>query len=303
LASYSIKDLEFLSGIKAHTIRVWEQRYNILCPKRTETNIRYYLDEDLKHLLNVSLLYEHNYKISAIAKMALDDLNEKVQEIAESHTSKHTNLNALMVAMMEMDEDRFEKVLSTHILQNGFEQTIINLVYPFLEKIGILWRIESINPAHEHFISNLIRQKIIVAIDGQIKPEMAGAKKYLLFLPEYELHEIGLLFSNFLIKSRNQKVVYLGTSVPLEDVKKVYDIHKPDYIFSIFSANPGSEQLQDYVNFLANNFAEATVLLTGWQALNNQYEVPANVKLIKNLDELIDFVEQNRVYTMNLENS
>jgi DNA-binding transcriptional MerR regulator len=289
LGKYSIKDLEFLSGIKAHTLRVWEQRYKILEPKRSETNIRYYSDDDLKYLLNISLLYGSNFKISQIARWTRDEVANKVYELSENTYDHNSQINALTISMIEMDEERFEKVVNTNILQQGFEKTMTNLVHPFLKKIGILWQTGAINPAHEHFISNLIRQKLFVAIDGQMVPTAGNTKKYLLFLPEGETHEIGLLFANFILKSRQNRVVYLGTNVPLSDVKDVYDFHNPDYLLSIFTSKPTGDEIQDYVNELSSLCSEATVLLSGFQCFHSNLEAPSNGRLLNSFEELMNF--------------
>ncbi len=289
MGKYSIKDLEYLTDIKAHTIRIWEQRHHILEPKRSETNIRYYTDEDLKYLLNVSLLYNQNYKISKIATWTPDEVADKVYELSENTYDHDSQINALTISMIEMDEERFEKILSTNILQAGFEKTMLTLIHPFLKKIGILWQTGAINPAHEHFISHLIRQKIIVAIDGQMVPKHPEAKKYLLFLPEEENHEIGLLFANFILKSRQNKVVYLGANVPLTDVKDVYDFHNPDYILTIFTSKPVSSEIQEFVNELAALLPKSTILMSGFQCFHNSIDVPSNGLLIDSFEALINF--------------
>ena len=289
MGKYSIKDLEYLSGIKAHTLRIWEQRYKILTPKRSETNIRYYSDDDLKYLLNISLLYGFDYKISQIAKWKREEVAEKVYEISRNTYDHDSQINALTISMIEMDEERFEKILSTNILQFGFEKTMLTLVHPFLKKIGILWQTGAINPAHEHFISNLIRQKLFVAIDGQIVPKAQTSKKYLLFLPEGESHEIGLLFANFILKSRQKRVIYLGANVPLTDVKDVYDFHRPDYVLTIFTSKPVSSEIQDYVSELGSMCAESTIICSGFQCFNNSVLLPANALRLNSFEELLNF--------------
>ena len=168
MGQYSIKELEQLSGIKAHTIRIWEKRHKIIEPSRTATNIRYYSDLDLKKIINVSLLNTYGIKISKIADMSLDDVNKKVLEISELQNDKGVHIDQMVIAMIDMEEELFEKILNNLILRFGFEKTITEIIYPFLEKIGILWQTQNITPAHEHFISNLIRQKIIVAIELQV---------------------------------------------------------------------------------------------------------------------------------------
>jgi DNA-binding transcriptional MerR regulator len=248
VSTYSIKDLEQLSGIKAHTLRIWEQRYNLLSPKRTDTNIRFYDDEDLKLILNVALLNDNGFKISKIVSMEKPEMRDEVMRLTERSLTHDDQIHALTISMIEMDEERFDKILSTNILKLGFEQTMMNIIYPFMSKIGVLWQTGAINPAQEHFISNLVRQKLIVAIDGQV-PSNKG-KKFLLFLPESELHEVSILFASFLIKNKGHKVIYLGQNTPTEDLNQVYDIHNPEFLLTVITTSPSSEFAQDYLKNL-----------------------------------------------------
>lgn len=290
--NYSIKDLEQLSGIKAHTLRIWEQRYNILQPKRTDTNIRYYDDTDLKLVLNISLLNENGYKISKIADMPLDEMYREVVNLTERNHSYPEQIQALTISMIDLDEDRFEKVMATNILHFGFEKTMINIVFPFLSKIGILWQTGAINPAHEHFITYLIRQKLIVAIDGQVKNYNNAPDKFMLFLPEGELHEISLLFASFLMKARNKRVIYLGQSLPFHDLVEAAKIHNPAYLFSIITTTPGMTDVQNYIEKLSEQFADSTILLSGYQVVAQDVQAPDNVNIIYQMNDLIAFLEE-----------
>ncbi len=291
MSTFSIKDLEHLSGIKAHTLRIWEQRYELISPKRTETNIRYYDDMDLKLVLNVALLKENGFKISKIAEMQETVMQAEVRRLTEKSLRYPEQVHALTLSMIDLDETRFEKLIATNILKLGFEKTMINVIYPFLSKIGILWQTGAINPAQEHFITNLIRQKLIVAIDGQYEEITPEAKKFILYLPEGELHELSLLFSDYLISSRGHKCIYLGQSLPFEDLKNVYDIHKADYIVSALTSVPGPAEIQSYVNNLANTFPEAQILLSGYQVVGQDIDCPTNVTLLTRNEQLLDRLE------------
>ena len=293
MSNYSIKDLEQLSGIKAHTLRIWEQRYNIINPKRTDTNIRTYDDKDLKLVLNIALLQSHNYKISTIAKLSLEDLSKEVLAISEQHLNYPDQIHALTIAMIDIDEDRFEKIMATNILQFGFENTMINIIYPFLSRIGTLWITGSIGPAQEHFITNLIRQKIIVAIDGQVIRLDADSKKYVLYTPEGELHEIPLLFANYILRARNNKVVYLGQSLPFSELQFVCELHKPDYVFSVITSTPGQDEIQNYVKRLGESFPTVKVLLTGYQVVAQGLTLYPNTEIVMNVKQLMDIAEGN----------
>lgn len=289
MGRYSIKDLEQLSGIKAHTLRIWEQRYNFIKPERTDTNIRHYCDDDLKLILNISLLKEKGYKISRIAEMGAEDLMKEVISITEKELKYPEQISSLTLAMIDLDEDRFDRIMSNNILRHGFENTMIHIVYPFLTRIGIMWQTGSVNPAQEHFITNLIRQKLIVAIDGCHERRKTGAKKFMLYLPEGELHEISLLFACYLIKSRGHKAIYLGQTLPYLDLKAAYDVHKPEYIFTVITYTP-EENTQSYLNKLTKDFTACTVLLTGFQIVDQSIELAENAVSIRHFNEMIELL-------------
>jgi len=293
VSTYSIKDLEQLSGIKAHTLRIWEQRYDFIKPKRTDTNIRYYDDSDLKLILNVSLLKENGHKISKISQMHYNDMQNEVIKLTEKKLSYPEQIHSLTLAMIDHDEERFEKIMSTIILQLGFQMTMIKVIYPFLVKIGILWQTGAITPSQEHFISNLIRQKMIVAIDGLFVPATDYKKKYLLFLPEGELHELSLLFSSYILKSRKNKVIYIGQSTPFEDVIKIYNQLKPDYLLTVLTTHPQPCELQPYLNKLSQTFHNTQILISGRQLLSEDLETGKNIHLLNKLEDLVEFVDEN----------
>ena len=219
--TYSMAQVENLTGIKGHTLRVWERRYSFLKPKRTDTNIRYYTDAELRKLLNVNILINNGYRVSKIDKMNEDEIHHLVLEV-NAHSSAHfdDDLNRLVLAMIEFNEDSFNHIFQRHVTRNGLLSTIMNLIYPFLDHVGILWSANKAIPAQEHFISNLIRQKLISAIDMIPRPaEISG--NLILFLPENESHEIALLMANYISRDLGFKVFYLGQNVPLENIKEV----------------------------------------------------------------------------------
>ena len=195
--------------------------------------------------------------------------------------------------MIDHDEERFEKIMSTIILQLGFQMTMIRVIYPFLIKIGILWQTGAITPSQEHFITNLIRQKIIVAIDGLFVPASDYKKKYLLFLPEEEMHELSLLFSSYIIKSRSNKVIYIGQNTPFDDVIKVYNQVKPDYLLTVLTSYPQPCNVQSYLNKLSQTFHNSKILVSGRQLIGEEPETGTNMVLLNKLEELVDFVEEN----------
>jgi len=286
MANYSIKDLENFTGIKAHTIRIWEKRYNLVEPKRTCTNIRYYDDEDLKKLLNVSILNRHGYKISNIANFTENSINEKIINLAQTQNDVESQIEGLVLAMIDLDENKFDKVFNTAIINFGFEETILKLIYPFFERIGILWQIGSINPAQEHFISNLIRQKLIMAIDGLVTKISNTSKTFLLFLPEGEHHELGLIFYHYLIKKHNHKVIYLGETVPIDALTEVSKSIQLDCLVTSVTTPMPEASFEEFVSNLKKHFIDSHVYFTGLQVQNFRNEMlSGNLHLLKNVNE------------------
>ncbi|MBK7173826.1 MAG: MerR family transcriptional regulator [Bacteroidales bacterium] len=291
MIKYSIKDLEKLTGIKAHTIRIWEKRYHLVDPSRTATNIRYYSDEDLKRLLNVSVLNRYGFRISNIVSMTSEELNSKLLDLSEQDPMFSHEVESLVLSMIEMDEQRFDKILSSSIIKFGFETTITDVLHKFLEKIGVLWQTGTITPAQEHFVSNLIRQKLILAIDGQHVALHSNAKTFLLFLPDQEYHEMGLLFFHYLIRKHGHQVIYLGQNVPVADLPEIAAIRYFDILFtSITCSLPGSG-LQELLDKLGSMFSNKTILLGGYQFLSNEFELKSNMTLLHNVEELENYLK------------
>lgn len=287
MSTFSIKDIEVITGIKAHTLRVWEQRYNLITPKRTDTNIRYYDDEDLRFILNVSILNNYGMKISEIAKMTHEKIREMVLVVSEKDSPHSAQIKSLISSMFSLDESAFNAILSSNILKMGLEGTIVQIVFPFLHQIGVLWMTEAIHPAHEHFITHLIRQKLHVAIDAQTGKPTTTGKKFLLFLPEGESHEIGLLFANYILRNKGHEVVYLGQNLPHEDLSKVFDFYEPDYVFSSVTSAMDGQEVQAFINKLSESWPNTTIVLSGYLILSNSaLEFPSNVKAIKDPSEL-----------------
>jgi DNA-binding transcriptional MerR regulator len=280
MSRYSIRELEKLSGIKAHTIRIWEKRYGVIQPKRTDTNIRYYSNEDLKKLLNITILNRRGWKISEIAKLDNEELSSKVMNFTYSSKDTESQIEKLVIAMVDLDEAKFDQILSNAIMHDGFEQTIIKLIFPFFKKIGLLWQTGSINPAQEHFVSNLFRQKLMVAIDNLMIPDKENAKKFILFLPEDEFHELGLLFYNYLIKKSGHSVIYLGSSVPFNDLKETGKVIKPDYLFTSITTSLDSKGLQTYIQELSSAFEKQTIYITGLKVQEEVIDLPFNIEAV-----------------------
>jgi DNA-binding transcriptional MerR regulator len=291
MGTYQIKDLEELSGIKAHTIRVWEQRYKIIQPKRTPTNIRYYNDEDVRLLLNVAYLCKHRYRISKISKMSYEEMVNNILAISRRGEASEHRVNEMTVAMLEFDVEKFERLITNCILELGFENGMLQIILPFLKKTGVLWLTKAINPANEHFVSNIIRQKIIVATEVVNPPGGPGSKKFLLFLPEHEVHELMLLFANYLVKSRNHHTIYLGQNIPFRDLRPVVDKTNPDYLLASFTTHPSSDNAPGYIQLLSSEFPDKKIFVSGQRVTSLSANFPPNVKKLEDFFELTELLE------------
>jgi MerR family transcriptional regulator, light-induced transcriptional regulator len=261
MAQYSIKDLEKLSGIQAHTIRIWEKRYHLVTPKRTTTNIRVYTGEDLKPLLNVAVLNHNGLKISKVAKLSDNEMKEKIVQLSADTSNTGNQIESLVAAMVELNEQKFESILNRQIDDLGIDEVFVKIIHPFLVKIGILWQTGNIHPAQEHFVSNIIRKKIFVAIDSlSLKNE---GKKFIVFLPEGEYHEIGLLFYNYLIKKSGFYPVYLGQSVPFKDLAAIQSAYNVEYLVTSFITTLQDFSFSEYVVELSKTFKKQKIFITG----------------------------------------
>lgn len=224
---FNIKDLENLSGIKAHTIRIWEKRYNILAPMRTDTNIRVYDIENLQKLLNITTLHSFGYKISTISKMPPEKLPVMVKEVLSNKSMSGHVLNSFKMAMMNFDQALFLNTYNTVLQEKSFREIFYDYFLPLLDEIGYLWQTNTITPAHEHFISYLIKQKLASNTEKLLlQPTTRNETTYVLYLPMNEIHELGLMFLNYELLLNGYKSVFLGESVPissLADVKKYFD--------------------------------------------------------------------------------
>jgi len=294
LNRFSIKDIEILTGIKPHTIRIWEQRYGIIKPQRTATNIRYYTENDLKLMLNVSLLNKMGFKISKITCLKPNEIEHKVLSLVEQANDADINLSALLNCMVRLDEDTFENLLNKYLETNGLEITMTKILFPFLYRIGLLWQTGSITPAYEHFFTNLVRQKIIAAIDKQVLSPSPDAKRFLLFLPPNEPHELGLLYAHFVIRQRGHRSVYMGLNLPIDHIICAHECCQPDFIVTTLTSCIKINAIEEFIVQISKTFSKSRILLSGAQAVNRSLHLPQNVQVISDFDDFIQYIE-NRV--------
>jgi len=286
---FTIKDIENLSGIKAHTIRIWEQRYKFLKPTRSETNIRFYSNEELRIILNIALLNKYGYKISHISRMSHESICKEVLSLTDADAKASIIINNLLRCMADFNAESFETILADYIKVAGIEKTVVQIIYPFLEKVGVLWLTSHINPAQERLVSNVIRQKIIVGIDS-IPTKKTSAAKICLFLPEGEYHELSLLFVAFLLKKKGVPFIYLGANIPFEELKSVTLVKKPDYLYTHLTTAGLSFNFDRFLATLNKDFGKFPIVISG--RLTNSYvkKNPQKIIFKKSLAEVKEFI-------------
>ncbi len=284
MSSYSIKDMESITGIKAHTIRIWEKRYSLIQPERTSTNIRLYNDEELVHLINVGTLVKHGHKISKLSRLSKNEVSKVIENIAITESNHDALISKLIDAMVELDESKFLELFEQSTANMDFENIIIDLVFPLMERIGTMWTIGTIIPGHEHFLSNLIRQKMISRIDKLDTKVDTNKPTFLLFLPDGEWHEIGILFMQYMLKKRGFKVLYLGASVREVDLEEVFKIHNVSYLFTVITSSYAKENTSDYLKRISKAIKGRTLFVSGYAALslNEKFD---NIQFIADYDE------------------
>lgn len=285
MSLYSIKDLEHLSGIKAHTIRIWEKRYQLLDPNRSDTNIRSYSDDDVRRILNVAMLIKNGYKISIVAAFDSEKIQSEVLRINRNSTDPGKNVDQLLFHTVNLDTFGFEGLLDKIITELGFSKTIQQVVFPLFDRIGILWQSGSIFIAHEHFVSNLIRNRLIMETGKFNRDE--SAKTVLFFLRENEWHEMGLLYFNFLAAEAGLRCVYLGQSLPFSDLANMLVSTKFDYVCTSFITAIEKSELELYLANLSLVFNSNKILVAGRQISIHKPKLPSNVSVIKTHNEFV----------------
>lgn len=283
---FSIRDIENLTGIKAHTLRIWEQRYGILQPKRTATNIRYYDSIDLKLALRIALLNNYGYKISHIHEMSDADMNSLIEKINDSDFRLQALVNDMLEATLAMDIDRFEHLLETYLKRHGIEQTTELLLFTFLEKLGIMWMTDRIFPAQEHMVSNLVYRKLALAIEKLPNKNPDAKPSVLLFLPEGEIHDIGLMYVYYLLLKYEKKAIYLGPNSPLKEVQLVVDAKNPDYLYVHLTSVASEFDTLKYLQKLSKTFPKCKILASGSMLKASKLSGLKQVQLLYSLQDV-----------------
>lgn len=285
---YSISDLEQLSGVHAHTIRMWEQRYNALVPHRSAGNTRYYDDEHLVKLLNIVSIHQKGLKISKICALSQDAIHNLIEEDIQETVSKNQQFEFYITQLlnfgMSYNEAAFDNLLSKCINDNTLTETYSSVIYPMLVRLGLMWRKDSICAAQEHFLTNIIRQKICAAINDLPIPS-SDKKTWVLFLPQDEEHEIGLLFAHYLLRQAGNSVIYLGSSVPLASLKEVILTCKPAYLMLFMAQKKIVKEVQKYIDEISATFENKNIYLAGSQKLIENIKLPKGMQWLKNINE------------------
>lgn len=289
---FSIRDLENLSGIKAHTIRIWEKRYALLSPERTSTNIRTYNLVSLQKLLNITLLYNNGYKISKIAKIPEENIPLMVREIVSKNSVKNHAISAFKLAMINFDQTLFISTYNSIMVDRSFREVFKDVFIPFLNEIGLLWQTNSISPSHEHFVTSLIKQKLVSNTENLQHLSFKKDKIFVPFLPENEIHEIGLLYLNYEIILRGYKSIYLGQTVPLDTLKDVMQYFDKLHFISYFTVAPSQDKIDKYINDFSNlikDFPDSKLWILGYQTRHlDTSELPNFVSTFSSIEQVIE---------------
>ncbi len=293
---FTIRDIENLCGIKAHTLRIWEQRYKLVAPKRKDSQHRFYDNDDLKEFLRISFLYHNGFKISKIAALG----TEEIQRIVENFSAKEENhasfVHQLIEAGMDFDKEKFEKIINYLVLKIGFEKCIIEVLYPFLHRIGFLWVTNHIIPAQEHFTSNIIREKIIIAT-AVLQPEPANETMIIVFAPFGEQHEIPLLTANYFFRKNNIRTVYFGINVKAESLVEYLNVKPATHLYAHLTTSLSNERLMDYLLLLNNLFPEMKIIVSGPGSKVIEKNIE-NLLTLASLDDMIDFAKATSSATL-----
>jgi DNA-binding transcriptional MerR regulator len=284
---FSISQLSQFSGIKPHTIRIWEQRYNAFKPNRSDGNTRYYDDTQLRRLLNIVSLIENGYKVSSLCLMSDHDLYSKVSNLNISEISESTEyfVSQLIAAGISYDTNYFEIIFSDCVLKFGMKDAYMKVIHPMMERIGLMWATDSLPTAHEHFISNIVRQKLLVVLDSIEAPDPAS-ESWLLFLPENEFHEIGLLYAQLVIRLSGKKVIYLGSNLPVESVISAIKNIKPENILMFLVHYDLPVQIQKSLDKLNASFKGNKIYLAGNNKLISQINLKTNIEYLQSVESL-----------------
>jgi len=291
MSIYSIKDIEKLTGIKAHTLRIWEKRYGFIQTKRTPTNIRYFTEEDLSKLLNISLLNKNGFKISRIANLSPKEISEKSSAISSHSNNPKFHFDELTLSMIEMDEYKFTRIYEQHIKKSGFKNTMLEVIFPFFEKLGVLWLTGTLNYVQENYLVGLLKQKIYSEIEKLPFIPSRKKKKVMIFLSEGETQILNILFIYYILKLNGYHVINIGYQINIEDIRSAYQIHHPDYLFTFFIENT-TLSMEHFMQKLSDITGKSLIITSGYPLIKLDIKPGKKIKHFDTIYEMVSYIEK-----------
>ena len=291
MAIYSINDIEQLTGIKAHTLRIWEKRYGLDFAHRSPSNIRYYLDEDLKNIMNISVLYKHGMKISKIAKLNASEIREKVVQLTEVHKSHSFGLDALTLSLINLDQHSFDHIININREQSGFEEVLEKLIFPLFDKINEMYLTGTIKPVHESFLNHILKGKLMVEIEKMRSSSTHKEPDYLIFQPSGSMEEMSGMILNYYLLESGRYTLNLGNITSSLDIVDAYKIHKPKYIIGLFNLEMSDEEWNEYYEQLRSNFDDSQLIISGFLVYQKGVQSDDNVTVLPDLNAILQLLK------------
>ena len=295
MAIYSINDIEQLTGIKAHTLRIWEKRYGMDFAHRTPANVRYYLEEDLKQLMNIAVLYKNGIKISQIAKLTPQERREKVVQLTEVHQSHSLGLDALTLSLINLDQYSFDHIININKEQSGFEQVLKDLIFPLFDKINEMYLTGTIKPVHEGFLNHILKGKLMVEIDRHRSESKVKNPDFMIFQPYGSVEDMSAMILNYYMLSSGRYTLNLGNTTSAQDIIDAYEVHHPSYIIGLFNLEMSDEDWSEYYDRLKNKFQNAHLVLSGFLVYQKGIKSEENVTVVPDLNSILHLLKDSEV--------
>ncbi|MDX1685207.1 MAG: MerR family transcriptional regulator [Saprospiraceae bacterium] len=292
MAVYSINDIEQLTGIKAHTLRIWEKRYDMDFAHRTPTNVRYYLEEDLKNIMNISVLYNHGMKISKIAKMTNQEIRERVLQLTEVHKSHSTGLDALTLSLINLDQHSIDHIINLNTEQSGFSDVLENLIFPLFDKVNEMYLTGTIKPVHEGFLNNVLEGKLMVEIDRLRSTSDKKDPDYIIFQPYGSLEEISALILNYYLLEAGSYPLNIGNTTGFSDVIDAYNLHNVDHVIGLFNLEMQESEWKDYHVRLPEKLPSADLIFSGFWVYQQGLKSQGNITVMPDLNAILAYLEE-----------
>ncbi len=292
MAVYSINDIEQLTGIKAHTLRIWEKRYGLDFAQRSPNNVRYYLDDDLKSIMNISVLYKHGMKISHIAKMSPQEIREKVIQVTEVHQSHSLGLDALTLSLINLDQHSFDHIINLNTKQSGFHEVLEKLIFPLFDKINEMYLTGTIKPVHESFLNHILKGKLMVEIDKMRSSSNVKHPNTLIFQPFGTLEELSAMILNYYLLSSGRYPINLGNTTSPQDILDAYRLHTPDYIVGLFNLEMSEQDWNEYYTLIRGELPNTTLVLSGFLVYQKGIQTEGNVVVLPDLNTILELLKE-----------